>query len=77
MPTTRSRLIGSCKPRGGNSAYEGGTDARQKFWIKPLNLLQPVHVTKVCVHVKKSVVVAVLHETAIFREVPLATIASS
>ena len=36
MPTTRSRLIGSCKPRGGNSAYEGGTDARQKFWIKPL-----------------------------------------
>ena len=23
------------KSRGGNSAYEGGTDARRKFWIKP------------------------------------------
>ena len=23
-------------PSGGNSAYERGGDARQKFWIKPL-----------------------------------------
>ena len=22
---------------GGNSAYEGGSDARRKFWIKPVN----------------------------------------
>ena len=21
---------------GGNTAYDGGTDARRKFWIKPL-----------------------------------------
>ena len=22
---------------GGNSAYEGGSDARRKFWTKPVN----------------------------------------
>ena len=44
-------------------------------WICCLDLLQPVHVTKVCVHVKNRVIVTVLHKTAIFGEVPFATVA--
>ena len=45
-------------------------------WVSGFDLLQPVHVTKVRVHVKKNVVVAVLHETAIFGEVSFPTITS-
>ena len=33
-------------------------------WGCCFDLLQPVHVTKVCVHAKNSVVVAVLHNAA-------------
>ena len=33
----RRRLhAGMQLPGGGDSAYEGGTDAGRKFWIKPL-----------------------------------------
>ena len=31
----KSSLI-DARGEGGDSAYEGGTDARRKFWIKPL-----------------------------------------
>ena len=31
----KSSLI-DARGGGGDSAYEGGTDARRKFWIKPL-----------------------------------------
>ena len=35
-------------------------------WVCYVDFLQPVDVTKVCVHVKNGVVVTVLHETAIY-----------
>ena len=34
MNTVNSSLVDT--PRGGDSAYERGGDARRKFWIKPL-----------------------------------------